>query len=460
MRMLYFDISDIIDYAMVDHRVTGIQRVQARLISALRRAHGPDKVAAVFYHPEWRRVVRLDPLFVFDHYEFQASALLQKVGLGPKSIWPQQRQIKRYLRPYDNRKLLRAAKKLDIYRRVLLDPDSLAERGLYSLRRAAHVTPAPLTPLDSLPQQDTLVFLGANWNADHMTPFAVQHAQSGGQVVQLIYDLIPIHAPHWLSPEIVRQFRELLLRTTEFATRYACISDATQRELRAYLTEQGLDRFMHTVPLAHEFMGFERQARPDPALLAGIPGLDPNRPYALFVGTIENRKNVRALLRVWHALAAELGPQTPQLVVAGKRGRDAGEFFSMLEGDASLRRHVRIVDAPQDATLAALYANALFTVFPSLYEGWGLPVGESAWFGKLCVTSSSSSLPEVCGPYADYADPHDESAMLAAFRRCATDMNYRAMREQQIAKAPLRSWDDVAADLYDFCTLDQHQPRP
>ena len=58
---------------------------------------------------------------------------------------------------------------------------------------------------------------------------------------------------------------------------------------------------------------------------------------------------------------------------------------------------MRIVDSPSDRELAYLYQRCLFAAYPSLYEGWGLPVGEAAWFGKYVISSNATSLPEVCG---------------------------------------------------------------
>ena len=85
---------------------------------------------------------------------------------------------------------------------------------------------------------------------------------------------------------------------------------------------------------------------------------------------------------------------------------------------------IAVAETPSDAELAFLYRNCRFTVFPSLYEGWGLPIGESLWFGKLCIASKTSSMPEVGGDLVDYVDPKDadslQQAILRTFRERVT----------------------------------------
>ena len=88
-----------------------------------------------------------------------------------------------------------------------------------------------------------------------------------------------------------------------------------------------------------------------------------------------------------------------------------------------------------------------FFVYPSLVEGWGLPVGEAAWFGKYSVVSSSSSLPEVCGNLVDYVDPGNITEITQSIKQAVLDEKYRKQREKNIAQASLRSWKDVAGHL-------------
>jgi glycosyltransferase involved in cell wall biosynthesis len=165
------------------------------------------------------------------------------------------------------------------------------------------------------------------------------------------------------------------------------------------------------------------------------------------VGTIEIRKNGANLLRAWQKVLAELN-NPPSLVFAGKFGWKTEEFKSVLASDTNLAKHVIVVNNPTDQDLAYLYQNCRFNVYPSLYEGWGLPVGEAAWFGKLSLTSNATSLPEVCGDLVDYVDPHDVNGIARKLNELINSPRYVHDREKVIREAPLRTWQSVADDFY------------
>jgi len=88
-------------------------------------------------------------------------------------------------------------------------------------------------------------------------------------------------------------------------------------------------------------------------------------------------------------------------------GWGVDDFLSDLRLDRSVDGLILILNHVNDSELSYLYRHALFTVYPSLYEGWGLPVGESLAHGKFCIASSTSSLPEVGGDFVEYLDPWD-----------------------------------------------------
>jgi glycosyltransferase involved in cell wall biosynthesis len=104
-----------------------------------------------------------------------------------------------------------------------------------------------------------------------------------------------------------------------------------------------------------------------------------------------------------------------------------------------------------------LYRHAQFTVFPSLYEGWGLPVGESLWHGVPCMTSNCSSMPEVGEGLCDYIDPLESESIAAAAQRLITDPDYRERRKVQIARAKLRTWRDFSATVLEHASAAYHE---
>ena len=98
--------------------------------------------------------------------------------------------------------------------------------------------------------------------------------------------------------------------------------------------------------------------------------------------------------------------------------------------------------------MAALYKATLFTVFPSFVEGWGLPVGESLMFGRPCVASNASSVPEVAGDFVEYIDPFNDHDGYEKILRFVEDREYLEERAQRIKNEfRPREWGDVAKDM-------------
>jgi glycosyltransferase involved in cell wall biosynthesis len=264
--------------------------------------------------------------------------------------------------------------------------------------------------------------------------------------------LIPIsHATNYSKQESA-DYAAWLNGAFAYTTRFISISQWTADALRQFAMQTGHGPTIKVVTLAHEFLGFDRSAKSaTPAHLSFLEG----KRFVLCVGTIEHRKNGIALLQAWQKLIEELGGQTPQLVYAGKYGIGGAEFQEHLVGHPVLSGYVHVIHSPSDADLAWLYQTCLFTALPSLIEGWGLPVGEAAWFGKFSVASHATSIPEVCGELIDYVDPHDVEGIKAGMRKPIVDADYLHQREKRIVAAPLKRWIDVAEDIYAVLLIDQ-----
>ncbi|MBU1449696.1 MAG: glycosyltransferase family 4 protein [Proteobacteria bacterium] len=151
-------------------------------------------------------------------------------------------------------------------------------------------------------------------------------------------------------------------------------------------------------------------------------GLD--RPYLLFVGTLEPRKNLVRLLAAYERLLAG-GQDQFDLVLAGGTGWKAGPIEEALS-HSEARGRVRRLGYVPGPDLPALYQGAWALVYPSLYEGFGLPVLEAMACGAPVVTSAAASLPEVGGDAALYVDPLDEDQLLAALERITGQAGLRA----------------------------------
>lgn len=210
-----------------------------------------------------------------------------------------------------------------------------------------------------------------------------------------------------------------------------CNSEATRGDLLARFP--GVAARAHVVPFAADARF--AAARPDPAAEArhGLDG-----PYVLAVGTLEPRKNLERLIAAWAGL-----PATHVLALVGPRGWGDQPILEA----ARRAGDVRLLGRVSDEDLASLYAGCACFAFPSLYEGFGLPVLEAMAAGAPVLTSNVSSLPEVAGDAALLVDPLDVGAIRDGLARLLGD---EALREDLRARGRDRaagfSWDRTAAE--------------
>ena len=122
-------------------------------------------------------------------------------------------------------------------------------------------------------------------------------------------------------------------------------------------------------------------------------------------------------------------------------------FEAEMQKTGSVDGSIVVIENTTDNELAWLYQHSLFTVYPSLYEGWGLPVGESLWFNTPCVASSATSIPEVARHLVDYFAPEDVAALAAHMARLLSRPDLLEIKRHQIMHAELRTWKDHAADV-------------
>jgi glycosyltransferase involved in cell wall biosynthesis len=290
---------------------------------------------------------------------------------------------------------------------------------------------------------DILLNLGSPWwRADHAGLVAQVRATYRIRFAQLIYDLIPVRHPEWCDGNVVTTFRRWIKGVLPLCDAVLTISEATAGEVKRYAEETGIVLPpVWTLPIG---TGFGAAAEPrvsSPSRHLPEPGT-----YALFVSTIEARKNHALLFRVWRRLLAEGdAAKVPTLVFAGSVGWLVADLLQQIDNAACLDGRLVIVADPTDAELTALYKGCLFTLFPSFAEGWGLPVTESLAFGKPCIISDRSSLPEAGGALARYFDPDDVNDAHRVIRAVIEDRDALAAWTALVGRAfrPV-PWDAAA----------------
>ena len=173
--------------------------------------------------------------------------------------------------------------------------------------------------------------------------------------------------------------------------------------------------------------------------------------YVLALGNLEPRKNLTTLLQAFARLrqSAEVDPEI-QLVLAGARGWLDKPIYRTVRS-LGLENVVCFPGFIEDDDLPAVYHGAAVFVFPSLYEGFGLPVIEAMACGVPVISSNTSSMPEVAGGAAMLVDPLDADQMAAAIVRVLGDEGLRdGLRQQGIARARQFSWEAAARQTLDL----------
>jgi glycosyltransferase involved in cell wall biosynthesis len=183
-------------------------------------------------------------------------------------------------------------------------------------------------------------------------------------------------------------------------------------------------------------------------------------PFALYVGNIKPHKNLERLIDAFHELRQEPAFEPLKLVIIGD---EISKYQGLRRAvhRHKLHKHVRFLGFVPLGTLAVLYRLARVFVFPSLYEGFGLPPLEAMYFGTPVVTSNVSSLPEVVGDGAILVDPYSSTSIADGMRRALMDEELREwLRERGSARAREFSWAQSVAAIRQVYgeVMDQVQP--
>lgn len=409
---IIFDATDLIHHFRGSRLPTGIQRVQLEMISAFRPAGGAPPRVCYLGERGWLEAP--GPLF----------ARLCQMCTGQPQATPAAWQ--------------QAVAQLDLL--MLGGPAMAFPRGAW------------------------LVSLGTSWFPDYLLHVRLAQRESGVRYVPFVHDLIPVVMPEHCVDDLVDRFVAWLLGAFAHADRFLVNSECTRRDLVAAAARLG-----HHLPHTHvEVVTLDADIRkPAPAprgtANAGMQGWDASRqPFVLMLSTVEPRKNHLAAFRAWRALIERHGARrVPQLLCVGGKGWKNEAVFAALESDPVLAGRVTMLSGLTDAQLALLFERCLFTLYPSLYEGWGLPVTESLCYGKVPLVSDVSALPEAGGSFAHYFDPASPVALLQSIERLTFDNAYRQSREAAIrAGFRPRTWAQLGAQMARAVNAWETQQQP
>jgi len=297
--------------------------------------------------------------------------------------------------------------------------------GAYSIREQLNI------PLD-LRREGIDLFHAPHYVLPPLTPC---------KAVVTIHDCIHLRFPQYLPNHFAYAYaRSSLWVATHRANRVLTVSEASKRDILRYfrVPEGKIDVIYNAID---ERLG----EQPTDAEIGRVrERYQLNDPFVLYAGNIKPHKNLERLIEAFHRLRRS-GMEHVKLLIIG----DEISKYATLRRAVhrhKLHKHVRFFGFVPDKTLAALYRLASVFVFPSLYEGFGLPPLEAMASGTPVITSNVSSLPEVVGDAALLIDPYEPDAIADAMRRVLTEPALAAdLRQRGLARVKDFSWERSVA---------------
>jgi glycosyltransferase involved in cell wall biosynthesis len=253
--------------------------------------------------------------------------------------------------------------------------------------------------------------------------------------VVTVHDLTLVTHAEWHEPSKVWYFRRAMRHAVAAAERVLCVSAATARDATRHLgvPPERID----VTPLGTDLAPATEAAVHDLRDRLGLTG-----PYLLGLGTLEPRKDLPTLVRAFATLAGEL---PHKLVLAGLAGWGSGALAEAVAASGVADR-ILLPGYVPEADKAALFTGADLFVYPSRYEGFGLPVLEAMACGVPVLTTTGGSLPEVAGDAALLVDPGEPDLLAGAMARLLGDPAARArLARRGRARAAAQTWERCAA---------------
>ncbi len=285
--------------------------------------------------------------------------------------------------------------------------------------------------------------VGCGWDRNNLEEIYRLKKLFGFKVITSVYDLVPIVMPDVVPLSVTNSFLPYLCNLLWASDVVTCISNHTAEDLSTFIAQ-------HSAPLPQiEICRLGSECSSMSSVRPAIADELRGRPFALYVATFEPRKNHSFIYFIWRELIRRNRVAPIPLVLAGRRGWRTVDFLERVRLSKDLYPdYLILAEGLTDPELAWLYSKCRFTVFPTLYEGWGLPVSESLSYGKYCISSDNSSLPEAGQGLAKHISLLDGRKWLEDIERCIGNDEYLQSKEVNIVKQfQRRNWSEAAAEF-------------
>ncbi|MDJ0703949.1 MAG: glycosyltransferase family 1 protein [Leptolyngbyaceae cyanobacterium MO_188.B28] len=325
------------------------------------------------------------------------------------------------------------------FQRTLIHTTIQTQPILYKLAQALRI------PFDSLSKLfESLQFTPQSYDVYHCPYNSLMPQEYLGKLPRIltIYDLIPVRFSEFMTPKKCRDFHRILESIDRDRDWIICISQNTKEDFCNY-TGMKPER-VFVAPLAASSYFY-----PVTDLEIVASTLDqykiPKTPYLLSVCTLEPRKNLSFLIRCFLETISVKPELELNLVLVGVGGWNNAEIFQIVEDNSQLKSRVIFTGYIPDNDLSAIYSGALAFVYPSLYEGFGLPPLEAMQCGVPVITSNTSALPEVVDQAGILINPKQEDELCGAILQVVEDAELRAkLSQKSIQQAAKFSWEKCA----------------
>jgi glycosyltransferase involved in cell wall biosynthesis len=277
--------------------------------------------------------------------------------------------------------------------------NSQSKKQKLSQKHFHHLNPSgkarPLGALESLGASGSFLSAGLLFMRMDMSHLARLKRERGLRIVLLIHDLVPIKFPHLTFQDHREKYSRWFSDAIQIADSVVSYSDSTRDDIKTYAYET---LFLESIDIRPIALGLDHLVQ-EVSCNPPISLLDGER-FIVYVSTVERRKNHDVLYRAYEFAALRgNAAKLPRLVIVGGHGWGATSVITDLKFDPILtdnngRRTVTFLEGVSDDQLVWLYKNAHFSVYPSLYEGWGLPVTESLLNGTAVLVSDKGPLVE------------------------------------------------------------------